>query len=166
MGAGAVDGAGTGRAPGRRGLDVTLRVNKRGPYVDQVTWVHPGWGCGARDFRHSQAPYLRVGVARPLRSAPIRRYVPRGSRQYCSDWPPSIGTTVGLMKDASSERRKATRFATSSGRPKRFMGLVLTNWRPASSQFTGSSCLREPSTMGVMMAPGAVASTGMPKRPY
>jgi hypothetical protein len=42
-------------------------------------------------------------------------YVTHVTRQYAWDCPPSIGTTAPLMNAASSDCRKATRFATSSG---------------------------------------------------
>lgn len=70
--------------------------------------------------------------------------------------------TAALTKDACSDNRKATTYATSSRRPKRFIGFTLTKAFPTSSGFSGSSCLKEASTIGVIIAPGATALIVIP----
>lgn len=50
--------------------------------------------------------------------------------------------------------------------PEALLGLVETNSLPTSCQLSSSICLSEFSTIGVMIAPGAMALIEMPKAPY
>ena len=74
--------------------------------------------------------------------------------------------TVPLMSGALPETRNATSAATSWGSPKRCIGLADTNCLPTSCQLSASICLREFSTIGVMIAPGAMALIEIPNWPY
>src|SRR5699024_6904470 len=67
---------------------------------------------------------------------------------------------------ASSKSKKATTHDTSSGLPDLFNEITDTNTSPAFSQFTGSICYSEFSTISVIIAPGAIALIEIPCCPY
>src|SRR5699024_11428818 len=73
--------------------------------------------------------------------------------------------TAPLMKPDSDNRNAASE-PTSSVVPKRFIGLTEMNSLHASSQFSGSICFDEPSTIAVMIAPGAMALILTPNCSY
>src|SRR6478672_10692092 len=72
--------------------------------------------------------------------------------------PPSTVSSVPLTKDASSEARKATAFATSSGRPTRPRGVMATKADRSSPSPAW--------TPSVSMMPGTTALTRTPEGPY
>src|SRR6266436_10211740 len=124
---------------------------------------------GANDEHVERRPGIGARRRRQPSSVRVRRLGKIGSdlslegdqsTAHAASQPPSTTMTVPVMNDDASLARCSAVSATSSALPNRFMAW---RWRDASRTGSGSACrakLRR--SIGVSMAPGAMALTRMP----